>query len=309
MTTGPVIGAWLALLGAGLAGAAEPVRFEGASAGAPFARAAVAAYAQVQRSGSSVPVYAISGSTEALNKLCRGQLDLALVARAAQAPEQAGCGEVGASLLAVPVAYDAVTVVANARNPFLKVISVEELRNIWSAESQGRRVRWRQINPDWADAPLKLMAPDPRSGDAVFFNEAILGKGAESRRDVMTSAEDAVLVRGVARDVHALGFVSLAYLNGNRSRLRAVPVAARAGSAGVTPSPENVAKGLYKPLSRLLILHVNTRALAQADTAQFAEYLVANGARWARDTQYAALPDSTYREALGRLRAARGNAR
>jgi phosphate transport system substrate-binding protein len=303
------MGVALAMLGAGLATAAGPARFEGASAGAPFARAAVSAYAQVQRSRAPAPAYAIAGSTGALDKLCRGQLDLALVTRATDAAEQAGCGEAGVSLLAVPVAYDAVTVVVNARNTFLKTIDVDQLRHIWSASSQGKVVRWNQVHPDWADAPLKLMAPDPRGGDAAFFNDAILGKDAQSRRDVMTSAEDAVLVRGVARDVHALGFVSLAYWNGNRARLRAVPVAARAGSAGVSPSIENVARGLYQPLSRLLILYVNTRSLAQPDTAQFAEYLVAHAARWARDTRYAALPDSAYREALVRLRAAGGGAR
>ncbi len=66
----------------------------------------------------------------------------------------------------------------------------------------------------------------------------------------MASAEDRILIQGVARDANTLSFVSLAYYLENRAQLKAVPIAAKAGATPIAPTFDAIAKGAYQPLAR-----------------------------------------------------------
>lgn len=292
------------VLAAGLATTshAQAVRFEGASAGAPFAKVAADAYGRATK-GRAVPTFGIAGTAGAFARLCRGEIDLALAVRPMTAAEQAACAKAEIAAVEVPVGLDAVTVVVNPRNSFLKVITLDELKTMWSEASQGRVTRWNQVNPAWPDAPMKLLGAGVGGGDADFFNDAVLGAGNAARRDTMGSGEDSVLVQGIARDVHAVGYVPYAYYSSSRQALRAVPVAAKAGAAGVTPTPETLAKGGYQPLTRTLYLYASGKSLARPEVAAFAEYAVANGAQFARTAQVAPFADTSYRQSVQKLRA------
>src|SRR5262249_35243082 len=159
-----------------------------------------------------------------------------------------------------PIAFDALAVVVNRRNSFLSTLSAEELRTLWAAESQGKVVRWSQLNARYPDEPLKLYAPDARAERGSYFNEAILGSGREARRDFTASADDDVIIQAVARDANGLGYVPLAYYAENRNRVKAVAIAGGANSAAVEPSLESIAAGRYQPLSRPLFLYVDVKS-------------------------------------------------
>jgi phosphate transport system substrate-binding protein len=243
----------------------------------------------------------VSGSAGGLAKLCRGEIDIANSTRPIGKDELAVCKETGTQFIELPVAMDAITVIVNPRNRFVESLSVEELRAMWAKEAQGKVVRWSQVNPSFPDAPLKLLGPDAKFEHASTFTEAILGPGKPAREDTMTSVEDSVLIQGVARDPNALSYVPYAAYLENRSRLKAVPIAARSGSFAVAPSAENLAKGLYQPLSRPLFLYVSVKSLERPAVREFVQYTLANGVRLASEASYAPLPEAAYRLGLDHL--------
>lgn len=280
---------------------AQTVRVEGSSAGEPIARAAAEAFRRAVNSKVDIRI-GVSGSSGGIERLCRDQADIAILARRLEPKEAELCTGTAAPGVEPAIAQDAMTVVVNIANSFVQAITLEQLRAIWEASAQGRLIRWRQVHPDWPDAPLKLYGPDPQFGDSASFNSSVLGTAAPARRDYTASAEDAVLAQGMARDANALGYLPLAYYEKNRARLRSVPVVT--GATAVAPTARNVELGLYGALSRSLIVYVNARSLARAEVAAFAEYLIANGATFARSAGYAALPEADYGSGLSALRAA-----
>ena len=86
----------------------------------------------------------------------------------------------------------------------------------------------------------------------------MVGRARSSRGDYTASEDDNLLVTGVAGDQGALGFFGFAYYEENASRLKVLGIRAHPESAPVQPSREAVMRGQYQPLSRRLLLYVNT---------------------------------------------------
>jgi phosphate transport system substrate-binding protein len=146
---------------------------------------------------------------------------------------------------------------------------------------------------------LKLIAPEGRFERAGTFNEAILGRGVKSRGDYMSTVDDKLVVRGVARDISALGYVSYATYLAHRAELKAVAIGSP-GSA-VAPSAETISSGAYAPLSRPLFLYVTTKALQNQSVDRFVDLMLANGVRLSEAVGYVPFASSTYAAARSRL--------
>ena len=97
----------------------------------------------------------------------------------------------------LPVAFDAITVVVNPQNDWVKTLTIADLRKMWAAASQDTIKRWNQVRPEWPDAPLMLFGPGADSGTFDYFTEAVNGKTKASRGDFTASEDDNVLVQGV----------------------------------------------------------------------------------------------------------------
>ncbi len=143
------------------------------------------------------------------------------------------CKAAGVEYYELPVAFDALTVVVNPKNTFIKQLSVDELKAMWEPAAQGKITRWNQVNPAFPDAPLKLFGAGADSGTFDYFTEAVTGKAKSSRGDFTASEDDNVLVQGVAQDVNALGFFGYAYYAENQNRVKAVPIADKGGKPAV----------------------------------------------------------------------------
>jgi len=59
------------------------------------------------------------------------------------------CKEAGIQYIELPVAFDALTVVVNPKNDFVKSLSVAELNAIWKSGSSVKN--WKQVNPAYPD--------------------------------------------------------------------------------------------------------------------------------------------------------------
>jgi phosphate transport system substrate-binding protein len=279
----------------------QTLRIDVAAAGRTLMGVAATEY---QKAHTSARIeLGVAGSAGSLVKLCNKEADLVVVSRPIQKPELALCKGKEVEFVEVPVAFDAVTVVVNSKNGFVSSLSLDELHTMWEAAAQGRITRWSQVNARFPDAPLKLLGPDAQFERNNTFTEAVLGPGQPARSDYMVSVDDSVLIQGVVRDPNTLGYVSLAYYRTHRSQLKAVPIAAKAGATPIEPTPENVAKGLYRPFARPLFLYVSAEALGTAPVREFVEFTLANGTRLAQAAKLVPLTDATYQHGLTRLRA------
>ena len=200
----------------------------------------------------------------------------------------------GVQYYELPIAYDALTVVINPRNDWIKTLTPADLKKMWDPSAQNKVMSWRQVNPAWPDQPLKLFGPGADSGTFDYFTEAVTGKSKASRGDYTASEDDNVLVQGVARDVNALGYFGFAYYIENKDKLKAVPIAPAAGKPAVEPSMDSVISGQYQPLSRPIFIYINAKSYERAEVQQFIEYYMKNSEVLVREVKYVPLPAKAY---------------
>ncbi len=276
---------------------AQTVKIDGSSTVFPVTEAVAEEFQKAKKGAVKVTV-GISGTGGGFKKFCRNETDVSNASRPILAKEMEDCRAAGIEYIELPVAFDALTVVVNPKNTFLKSITVDELKKIWEPSAQGKVSRWNQVNPAWPDQAISLFGPGADSGTFDYFTEAVVGKAKSSRGDYTASEDDNVLVTGVSRDAGALGYFGYAYYIENKDKLRPVPIVGKEGGPGVEPSMETVLKGTYQPLSRPIFIYVNAKALARPEVKEFVDYYMTNASKLAREVKYVPLPDSAYKVAL-----------
>jgi phosphate transport system substrate-binding protein len=280
-------------LGCAAVAQAQTVKIDGSSTVYPITEAVAEEFQKSKRGAVKVTV-GISGTGGGFKKFCRGETDISDASRPILKAEMDECRKMGIEYMELPVAYDALTVVVNPKNNWLKSISVAELKKMWEPAAQGKVTRWNQVNPAWPDAPFKLFGPGSDSGTFDYFTEAINGKSKASRGDFTASEDDNVLVQGVSRDVNALGFFGYAYYVENRDKLKAVPVVDKDGKAPVAPSLETVINGTYQPLARPIFIYVNAKSAQKPEVKEFVEYYNRHAEKLTREVKYVPLPSKAY---------------
>jgi phosphate transport system substrate-binding protein len=284
--------AGIALFGASAA-QAQIVKVDGSSTVYPITEAVAEEFQKAKKNAIKVTV-GISGTGGGFKKFCRGEIDIANASRPILKKEMEACKEAGIEYIELPVAFDALTVVANPKNAFLKEITVEQLKAIWEPAAQGKITKWNQVNPAWPDAPIKLFGAGSDSGTFDYFTEAVVGKAKSSRGDYTASEDDNVLVQGVSRDVNAIGYFGYAYYAENTGKLKAVPIVEKAGKPGVLPSEATVINGTYQPLSRPIFVYINPKALDKPEVKEFVEFYMKNASKLTKEVKYVPLPAKAY---------------
>jgi len=272
------------------------VKIDGSSTVFPVTEAVAEEYQKAKKGAVNVTV-GISGTGGGFKKFCRGETDISNASRPILKKEMDDCKAAGVEYFELPVAFDALTVVVNPKNAFIKTLTVDELKKMWEPGAQGKVTKWNQINPAWPDAPMKLFGPGADSGTFDYFTEAVVGKSKSSRGDFTASEDDNVLVTGVSRDVNGLGYFGYAYYIENKDKLKAVPIVNKQGQP-VEPSMEAVLKVSYQPLSRPIFIYVNAKSLEKPEVKEFVEFYMKSGGKLAREVKYVPLPDSAYKSAL-----------
>lgn len=273
------------------------VKIDGSSTVFPITEA-VAEEFQKAKKGTVQVTVGISGTGGGFKKFCRGETAVQNASRPILEKEMADCKAAGVSYIELPVAFDALTVVINPKNTFLKQVTVEELRKMWEPAAQGKITKWNQVNPAWPDAPLKLFGAGADSGTFDYFTEAIVGKSKSSRGDYTASEDDNVLVQGVQRDTNAIGYFGYAYYAENKEKLKAVPVVNPKTGKAVEPSLEAVISGEYQPLSRPIFIYVNANEANRPEVKEFIEFYLKNAAALIKEVKYVPLADADYKHAL-----------
>ena len=287
----------LAFAGVALFGAqaahAQVIKIDGSSTVYPITEAVAEEFQKAKKNAIKVTV-GISGTGGGFKKFCRDETDISNASRPITKKEMDDCKAAGVEYFEMPVAFDALTVVINPKNTFLKEGKLDELKAMWEPAAQGKVTRWNQINPAYPDAPIKLFGAGADSGTFEYFTEAIVGKAKSSRGDYTASEDDNVLVQGVSRDVNAIGYFGYAYYAENMAKLKALPIVPPKGGAAVAPSEEAVIKGTYQPLSRPIFIYVKAKSLQKPEVREFVEFYMKNAAKLTKEVKYVPLPAAAY---------------
>lgn len=272
------------------------VKIDGSSTVFPITEAVAEEFQKMKKNAVRVTV-GISGTGGGFKKFCRGETDISDASRPILKKEMEDCAKAGIKYVELPVAFDALTVVINPKNTWIKQLTVAELKTMWEPGAQAKVTKWNQVNPAWPDAPLKLFGPGADSGTFDYFTEAVNHKAKSSRGDFTASEDDNVLVQGVSRDTNALGYFGFAYYDENKGKLKAVPIVNPKGKA-VTPSIEAVMAGEYEPLARPIFIYVSAKSMDRPEIKEFVEFYLKQGGKLAKEVKYVPLSDADYKHAL-----------
>jgi phosphate transport system substrate-binding protein len=153
-----------------------------------------------------------------------------------------------------PIALDGVAIVLNRELP-IKSLTVEEVSKVFAGEIR-----------DWSELggpkmPITVYARDAQSGTWDTFDSRVLKPSKKKLVESARRFEDSrLLVRGVASDPAAIGFVGLAYVDSSVSGLA---VNSAKGLTAFQPTRLSVKSQDY-PLARLLYFYLPSNASTMA---------------------------------------------
>lgn len=274
------------------------IKIDGSSTIHPITELVAEEFRKAKRGATEITL-GISGTGGGFKKFCRGETDISNASRPILKKEIDACRETGIKYIELPVAYDGIAVVVNAKNENVMAMTAADLKKIWEPIAEKEVTRWNHVKRMWPETPLKLYAPGVSSGTFDYFTEAIVGKSGSSRNDFTASVDHNALVQGIAADKDALRFLGYAYYAENRKKLGVVLI--DGGNGFLYPSEETVMEGRYHPLSRPIFIYVNKRSVERPEVKKFVEFYLRNASKLARQVKCIPLPDRAYKLAAERF--------
>jgi len=277
------------------------VRADGSSTLAPMMTVAARYFENSSKSvngGDAVRIaVGISGTGGGFEKFCRGETDLSNASRPIKDVEAEVCAANGVEFDELRVALDGLAVVVNHGNDWAKCLTMDELSAIWSPGSTV--TSWADVREGFPDQPLRLFGAGTDSGTFDTFSELVGGAAKALRKDVDTSEDDNVTVRGVSETAGGMGYFGLSYAIENADAVHAVAV--DSGSGCTEPSEASVQDGSY-PLARDLYVYAkHTSVVDNPGVRAFLTFLARHSVQIARDSLFVPLTDSEAVELLQRV--------
>jgi phosphate transport system substrate-binding protein len=230
---------------------AGEIRAKGSDTLIQLATAWAEAYRKVDK---KVFVNANGGGTgTGVAALQNNSTDICNASREMKPEERAKVKEVtGKDVKEFVVAYDALAVYSNPRNP-IKQISVEELREIWA--EGGNISSWDQIGSSYK-GKIVLFGRQNNSGTYDYFREHVCGKTADKKQREFRSGiselnGSAEVVENVARTPGGLGYSGMGY---KTDKVNWLKISNKKGEPGIEPGAEVARSGKY-PIARKLYLY------------------------------------------------------
>jgi phosphate transport system substrate-binding protein len=255
------------------------VRIDGSSTVFPLTEAVTEEFAKIApRVNVTVGV---SGTGGGFKRFCHGETAISDASRPIAPSEVSMATAAKIDFIELPVAIDTLCFVVHPKNDWIKSISIEQARRLFS---EGGPTTWKDVDPAWPARPIKRYSPGTDSGTFDYFKDAVMGTDGKIRTDISMSEDDNVLVLGVAGDVDAIGFFGIAFYSENQSRLRALPVLGSAGTP-VVPSAATVRDETY-PLARPLFLYVNAKDAVRPELAAYIDFYLAHASSLAEEVGY-----------------------
>jgi phosphate transport system substrate-binding protein len=236
-----------------------------------------------------------------LKDACEGRADMVPASTKIDNETLRRCQANGIELVEFPLAFDGVVMVANPARAGIGELNLEELKTIFHPDNASKVTRWSQVRAGLSDVPLVVVSLDPRSGTNAFISQKLHGLRGFVRSDAKTSSDHGQVLRMVAADPGAIGFVSLGALADSKAAVWKVPI--NFGSGPVVASRESLLNDSYGPFSRLMYVYVSKAALAAKDSQskEFLRWLMERGAKLAVYDGFVPLIDRNYQDNLRKI--------
>ena len=232
----------------------------------------------------------VSGTGGGFKRFTVGETDISNASRPIKDSEREAAAANGIEFIEMRIGTDGLSVMVNNANDFVDCLTVEELNAIWKPGSTINN--WQDVRAGFPDQRLRLYGPDTDSGTFDYFTEEVNGEAQVSRADYTASADDNVLVQGIAGDRGSLGYFGYAYYQENKESLKVVAV--DGGDGCVTPEPSTIEDGSYKPLSRPLFIYVNAASLEKPEVKAFVTFYMDHGYQLTEEEGYVPVERSVY---------------
>ena len=239
----------------------------------------------------------VSGTGGGFKRFTVGEIDISDASRPIRDSEAAVALENSIEYYPLRVAMDGLSVMVSPDNDFVECLTTDQLKMIWEPESTVKQ--WSDIDPSWPSKDIALYGPDTDSGTFDYFTEEIMGEAQRSRADYTASADDNVLIQGIAGGKYSLGYFGYAYYQENMDKLNLVAV--DSGNGCVLPTSESIENETYSPLSRPLFIYVSKQSMGRPEVKAFVEFYLDNAAELAQEVGYIKLGEAEYasnREAI-----------
>ena len=233
---------------------------------------------------------AVSGTGGGFKRFTVGETDVSNASRPIRDSEAEAAASNGIEFIEMRVGADGLSVMVNPANDFVDCLSIAELNEIWKPGSTINN--WQDVRSGFPDQRLRLYGPDTDSGTFDYFTEEVNGEAQVSRADYTASADDNVLVQGIAGDRGSLGYFGYAYYQENKDSLKVIGV--DNGDGCVVPEPSTIEDGSYTPLSRPLFIYVNVKSIEKPEVLAFVEYYMDNGYQLTGEEGYVPVDQSVY---------------
>ncbi len=253
------------------------------------------------------------GTGDGAQLFCAGDIDIGDASRPYKRSEHDTCAANGIEFVELVIGIDGITVLTSTENDAYTCLATADLYALLGPESQGTEL-WSDNNElaaeigapnaPYPDERLDITAPGEESGTFDTFVEFLIDgaaggedyaetRGAESvRPDYVASANDNVIIEGVAGSPYSLGWVGYSFYLANQDRVKALAI--DAGGGCIAPDAATIASGEY-PFSRPLFIYVNLEAAeTKPEVAAFVDfYLSEAGLESIDDAGYIRLADYT----------------
>ncbi|MFP5341360.1 MAG: substrate-binding domain-containing protein [Candidatus Limnocylindria bacterium] len=230
------------------------------------------------------------GTSDGFERFCAGETDISDASRRVKQSEIDQCAANGVEMVEIKVAIDGLSIITSAANDVVTCLSFADLYALLGPESQGFD-NWSDAQAlatelgsttTLPDAPLVVTAPGEESGTFGSFVEIVIeefnedrGQDATTRPDYTASANDNVIIEGIAGSPTSLGWVGYAFAEENIGRVKLLEV--DGGDGCIAPTPETIADNSY-PISRDLFIYVNVaKAAENPAVAAYVDYYLADG--------------------------------
>ena len=275
------------------------LRIAGSDTVEPIVEAALGQFRK-SRASANIALEA-KGTSTGFTALCDNRADIAMASRVITTKEVQACKARGVSFVELPIAWDAVVLISNRNDGWLRDVSMTELRLLWGPESTGKKINWNQVRSNYPTTPVTLFGLDQKSGTFDFFSGAVTGTAKVLRADYQEAAEHAVVADRVSKTPGAIGFVSMATYADQSGKVAVL--ALDDGSGPIIPSTQTVVSGQYGKMSRLLFVYVSKTAYdSRPMVREFAAFMLEGASRFATYARFVPLTAKDYQDQTLRLK-------
>ena len=189
----------------------------------------------------------VVGNTQGWQAFCSGEADVLQATRPPTDEEAALCEENGIDPYELDLGAQALVLAVPAANDWLECLDADTAAALLRAgtEDQPAVTQWNEVNADWPEESVLLVAPPMKTGETDFLVYHLIGDlSFPVRLDMAENADPLYRVAGVANTENGLTWLWWTDFQQSDADVRLLPV----GAECAAPSAESIADGTY-PLS------------------------------------------------------------